>query len=312
MVNLIKADLYKETSKKSFKIFMLLILFVSILVLIILNSNIKLKDKDIEVYPLFSKSEYLDIYKYGNYKEYKKDYKEYLNVVSNIESIKDTKTKTIKLFENAINMFYFLGVIVIYIAFQNISYDYTSGVIKYVYLSSYSRKKIVCSKVLSNIIIAIFYTLLLTLTVIFTIKFITKETSLNYIGFNGFSFYKGNVIIYFIFKSIIYLIPMFFMIILTIFLTTLFKGSNFALVLSEIIYFCSLLLSQILFSYGIKFIKYTFIPYIDFTYYEDILNVSINNMIFNLNFSLTKSICYLIIYFIVFLLLTCKLVKKDV
>ena len=59
MINLIKADLYKETRKRSFKIICILIIFVSILYICLISKNVN-KEELFYTYPLMNIDEYKD------------------------------------------------------------------------------------------------------------------------------------------------------------------------------------------------------------------------------------------------------------
>ena len=102
------------------------------------------------------------------------------------------------------------------------------------------------------------------------------------------------------------------MIVFSMFLSIVFKGSNLGLVVSFLVYFASLMFSQILFNYGFMFVKYTFLPYIDFTYFSDKVLVSFNNLIYNLNFSYGASFVCLFIYSLIFIDLSLWFLKRDV
>ena len=101
MISLIKADLYKEVKKKSFKTMLLLIVFVSILSLIVINKSIKLENNIMETYPLLSEEEYKDVNKHGSYQQYVLSYKKYCEFIENNNRIVEKNSNT--------NLKYILG-----------------------------------------------------------------------------------------------------------------------------------------------------------------------------------------------------------
>jgi len=316
VINLVRADLYKEVKKKSFLFSIMLIVFVSIFSLIIIAKNIDLKSELNSVYPLFSEEEYKDVNKYGSYLQYKNDYDKYLKVV-NIENEVIQKNKLSNshyLLSYTHNFVFMLGVLIIFISFHSFSYDFQKDSLRYVFMSRHSRRKILFSKVFSNFIISLLFLLILLVTIFITTSFITSENVFfKKVFVNINENIKEVYVVYNYFRiSILYLIPFLFISIFSMFLSILFRGNSIGLVISGILYFISLVVSQICFKYGLDFVKYTFLPYIDFTFLSDKVNVSFNNLIYNMNFSYKVSIMFLLLYVFLFLILSSKLLKRDV
>lgn len=315
MINLIKANLYKETRKKSFKIIIILTILVSIISVLILGNNYKNNNDEVIKYNLYTKEEYKKINKHGNYQKYKESYKEYENIVNNKDKINVNNSKVINILKNKNSFLFFIGIIVIFFSFNSLAYDYNKGTLKYIVLNKHGRVKLLLSKILSQIIIGFILINIFTLTyLLFTlIKY----------NFNIFDYYKyiylfENFIklpylLYYYISSLVFIIPYIFIIIFTYMLTIIFKGSTISLVISNLIYLFSLVITQFLLISGINIVKYTFMPYLDFTYFSDLINVSINNMIFNVNINIENSIIVLIIYSMILLLVSIRLFKtKDI
>ena len=130
MKNLIKADLFKEFHKRSFKyVICFLILFMFIFYLLVSNN---LKGKQVNVYPqLMSENEYYSVNKYGSYKQYKEKYYKYqesMNIKNEINS-SSSYNKSVEIINNSVVLFYLVGVIVIFISYHSLSYDYNKGLI---------------------------------------------------------------------------------------------------------------------------------------------------------------------------------------
>ena len=316
MINLVLADLYKESRKKSFYIFILLIIFVSILSLVIINKNIRIESEQVVSYPLYSKEEYENVNKNGSYQQYLKDYDNYDKLISKeIDRINNEDiTKSHVLFSYYPTFLYILGILIIFIAFHSFSYDYQNKSIRYLFLSKRGRSCVFFSKIISIILILMFFMMILFITYFSLLVIMTKGEVLTqsvYVYFNN-SLELIPLILYYLIKSFLYLIPIIFIIITTMFLTILFNGSTLALIISNIIYFCSLLFSQMLINYGYTFIQYTFLPYLDFTYFDSESVVLFNNLIYNIGLSFNKGLLVMsvsVLFFIVFSLL---LLKRDV
>lgn len=316
MINLIKADLYKEFKKRSFKYFVLLIIFVSILSLVIINSNDDFSKKVLEEYLLFSEEEYYNVNKYGSYKQYVLDFNKYkeLSTAENEVILKDNFTKAKYLLSYSHNFVFLVGILVVFISYHSLSYDFQNSTLRYLFMSKYDRKKILFSKIISFIILSFILLLILVVTMFLTTTLLTHENvfTLKTIIFEGGSF-RSVLYIYEFFKScLMFLVPFVFVIFLSMFLCVLFKGNSFGLILGIVLYLSSLLFTQILLNYGYNFVQYTFLPYIDFTYYVDKVNASFNNIIYNINLCYKNAFLVLGFYSTCFLYLIFKLMKRDI
>lgn len=315
MIDLIKADLYKEIRKKSFKFSILLVMFVSILSLVVINKNMNLKNEETVIYPLYSEEEYKSVNKYGDYQQYVKEYDNYVKVVDIENELKNRNnvSKLRNLLGYSHSFIFLLGVVVIVLSFHSFSYDYQKDTIKYVFMSRQGRKKIFFSKLISMCLLTLFLLLLLLFIMIITSGLLTGENIFTMrVWINNNSFKEVSFLWQFIKNSFVYFVPLFFMIVFSMFFSILFKGSNFGLIISGIVYFAGLMFSQILFNYGIMFVKYSFLPYIDFTYLVDTSYVKFNNLIYNLDFSYCYSVVILLIYSLLFIIVSLKLLKRDV
>lgn len=314
MINLIKADLYKETRKKSLKLITILLIITCFLSIIILNKTYKQNNTNTEIYKLFTKEEYKNINKHGNYNLYKESYNEYKEVVNNIDKINVNNNKVINILNNKIYFLYFIGIVVIFISFNSLSYDYTNGTLKYIVLNKKGRTKLLLSKIISIQIISL---LLIIIFSIFFLSFTLLKFHTNLLNYYKYiyifnKFIKLPYLLYYFISNIIFIIPYTFLIIFTYLLTILFKGNTISLIISNITYLFSLVISQFLITSGIGIIEYTFLPYLDFTYHQDIIEQNVNNMIFNTNIKIETSIFFLIVYIIIGIVLSIKLFKRDI
>lgn len=315
MINLVKADIYKETSRKTFKLSLILTVLFTFVFILIINNKVSLK-KDINLMPIMMEEEYLSVNKYGSYEQYKIDYDLYLNETNKeIEIGKyETITKSMVILESSTKLMYILGLFIIFKVYQNISYDYQKKTIRYVYQSSYSRFKIILSKLISLMFLTFIYTLLIIITSLILSFILTNE---NIFNIHKIVYYKDklfeiNYIFYYLKNVFVYYLPISFMIILTTFLSILFEGNSFSLIISTSLYLISLTISNLSLTNNINIVKYTFLPYLDFSYYENNIEVLFNNAIYNTNFSYINASIIFIIYNLLIILLIKILVKKDV
>lgn len=316
MCDLLMADLYKEFRKKSFKVLVLLVMFVSIFSLVIINKNIDLRSGEVTSYSLFSEEEYKSVNKYGDYQHYVREYDSY---VEDINIVKELNSRNVVsnlqfLLSYSHNFLFVLGIVIVFLSFHSFSYDFQKDTIKYVFMSRHGRRKIYFSKLLSIFILSFFLFSVMLITMILTSGILTGENIFAikiWVNNNGY-FKEVLYILDFLKNSFIYFAPYLFMIVFSMFLSIVLKGNNFGLVISLVIYFASLMFSQVLFNFGFMLIKYTFLPYIDFTYLTDKSLVLFNNLIYNLDFSYGYSIFILGIYSMLFVDLSLWFLKRDV
>lgn len=316
MINLIFAEIYKESRKKSFKVFIMLTVFVSVFSLILINKNLNLESEQIVIYPQYSKEEYEKVNKYGSYEQYLQDYSSYEHInQKEIEKNDLNSNSRVKaLFSYYPTFLFVIGIVIIYISFHIFSYDFQTKSIRYLFMSNKGRTKILFSKIFACILLSIFFSFILFITYLAMVLILTREN----IIFEGIYIFVGKslkfipIVLYYFVKTFSYVFLMSFILVMTICFTIVLKGSTFALIISNIIYFCSLLFSQLLFSYGYTFIKYTFLPYMDFTYFENPTSVALNNLIYNIDLSLINAFSIMSVYGLVFILISLRFIKKDV
>ena len=116
----------------------------------------------------------------------------------------------------------------------------------------------------------------------------------------------------YVFKYYIFYLPILFIISFTMLITTIFKGNSISLIISNVIYLFSLTIFNILLTHNIKIVSYTFLPYLDMSYYIDPNNYSLNNIIYGINTNISYSFLILAVYSIVFILISLLFYYKDV
>lgn len=316
MISLVKADLYKEVNKKSFKYLIALIIFVSIVSLIVINKNIDLEKKYNNIYPLFSEKEYYDVNKYGSYEHYINNYENYKDVINmeNKKIEKNSMTNMKYILSYSQNFIFVFGILILFLSFHSFSYEYQKELLKYVFQNKHGRIKVYYSKILSLMLITIILFMIMIIMMLITTTLLTHENIFkikDYIVINK-RIKETYFILSFLKNSFMSLIPIFFVIVKSMFLSILFKGNNFGLVFSLLIYLGALILSQILFSFGFTFLEYTFLPYIDFTYLVNQSDVVFNNLIYGINICKANSYLFFCVYSIIFSFISIRLLKRDV
>ena len=315
MIDLVKADLYKETRKRSFNFTCILVILICIVYLVLSSKNINLSKNYSNLMPKLTSEEYKEIYKYGDYNKYEKDYEIYKNEVllenQRIDLSTDTKAKS--LIGSTTSLLYLLGILMIFKAFHSLSYDLQTKTIRYVFLSNHSRLSILLSKVLSLLIQMLFYIILTLTTVLITTYLLTNENvfALKEIIIYNSELIKIPYLLYLFLTIMIFMMPIVFMITFTFLLCLLFKGSSVTLIINMVLYLLGITISNLALTYNFGFVCYTFLPYLDYTYFIDNVNVLLQNAIYNSNFSYTNGLIILSLYTVISLIISTLLIKRD-
>lgn len=313
MFNLIKANIYRITKRRDFKIILLFILVNSVFFTFMAYKH--KENLEIITYPLMSKTEYKTVNKYDNYTQYKKRYKIYLNnmEVINKKELVDTKSDLKTILLNSTNGLYIIGFIIIFLSFQLLGYDLTRNTIRYIYISNHKRSEILFSYIFSLIIITF---LLLIISMFFNLVIATILTNKSVFLLNGVisisnKLIKGPFIIIYILNGIKFIIPFVFLIVFSLFLCLMFKGNSVSIIISIILYLSSSSIFNFCLSNGFKIIELVFISHLDVTYLYNKSDVLFTNLIYNTHLSYLFSYIILIIYTLIFLSISLKLVKRD-
>lgn len=311
MKKLIQAEIYKETRKRSFKVILFVLPIICLISLLVLKNNIfenTLEEK-------LSREEYKIIYKHGRYEKYDKLYDKYIKEVNKEAEInsleRDNLTRNLSV--NSTFIYFIISFFIIYIVFSSFSYDVNYGTNKYVFMSSQGRSKIFLSKIIALIIIALFIMVYMSLFSLVVSSLIGKSSFIylsKYVYFNN-KFIKMPLVIYHLLKCFIYMIPLVFLIVLTSFVSILFNGNIFGCILLIMLNLMSTTILDFLLGKGIIFVSYSFLPYLDFSYFSN-SNYLLVNALFNVNLELYIGVIILFIYLIVFYFVSLMLYKRDI
>lgn len=322
MLKLIKFEFKKIIAKRSFKFIIFFIILVTFLSVYLNNK------KDFEnpmmyydkVYELKKESEFnsskeFNIYKkkYNKLQTLIKENNEIYNYSLNSDTNYYNKDKSIVLFSYTLLMF--LMVVIVIIAGQSISSEYNDKTIKLLVSKPYKRYKILLAKFIALFIVS---TLLCFLLSFFIILFVVLFNGISNLLINDLD-YKNNKVIeipFFInyYKTYcILLIPVLFTMLISFSLSTIFLNSSYSVSISLFISILGMSLFSFLVNLGFGFVEYTFLPYLDFTIFNDKINIMNYNIENNVNLNIYKGT---LIIFLTSILLyfyaNRKFVTKDI
>lgn len=196
------------------------------------------------------------------------------------------------IFDLVYNLIPFLGIFTAILFSGTIVSEIDNGSFRYYLTKPFKRYKIYLSKV---IVILIYIT--------FSLLLITSFTCL----------ISSKIDINFILKYYLYSLPVYFIGIFTLYLSTIIKSHSFVVGLSIFTISFSLILSQLLFGINFNIIEYTFLPYLDYSIFNDEMSLIAMNHELGINLSLNKAIIIdLLSIIILYLIGNYKFNKKDI
>ena len=195
-------------------------------------------------------------------------------------------------FEISLNLIPFVEILTIVIFSGILSDEISSGTFKFYLTKPASRLSIYVSK--TGLIMAYSYISVLNLG-IFSFIFSQK------IDF----FYLG--------KLFSYSIPIFLISAQILYFSSKIRSKSFAICYMTLLISFSLFLTQIFLDRGLNFIKFTFLPYLDFSIFDDPLALSNFNLTYNTNINIKSGILIDIFYTILFLVMgLVSFLHKDI
>lgn len=198
--------------------------------------------------------------------------------------------------DNLLNLSYnlipFIGIIVSIFYGGIISSEIENGTFRQYLTKPIKRWKIYLSKLIS---IFIYITITIILIIIFT--FLLSKT-----------FEFKHIIKYFV-----YSIPIYFIGVFTLYLSTKFKSVSLSVGISIFTLSFSLIISQIFFGININIFEYTFLTYLDFSLFNDKITLDNMNRELGINLNIYKGIVIDLLTMIIFYILgNRKFIKKDI
>jgi ABC-type transport system involved in multi-copper enzyme maturation permease subunit len=202
------------------------------------------------------------------------------------------KTNKSDILNTSYSLIPFVGIFMIIFYGGSISSEIESGSLKYYLTKPIKRWKIYLSKLISiylYLVIVFAYIIFIYLIIIDKI-----DTS-------------------FIIKFIKYTIPIFLMGTISLFLSSFIKNTAFCIGIDIFILVFSTMFSQVLFGLSINIVEYTFLPYLDFSIFNDLKALDIMNNELEIHLSLSRGIKIdLIFIFIFYYLGNLIFTNKDV
>lgn len=318
MLKLIKILLKREIKKSYFILFLIIITLSSLIVCSISYKNYKFSEKEtIVVDSKLSEEEYYAQHPNGSYNRYLSNYKLYIN-----ESINEVKLNylfndnELFSFENIYKVQVFLSIISIIIGSIIILNEYKNGTIKMFLNKGLSRFKIFMSFLICCLILLVILNLFLFF--VYTLSLIMVSNSFELFKFKIPTIFNNEIVYvnYYLKSFSKYLLNMSPIIFIGLFSLCLSVISLNRLVVISVSFFLDvfgIVIFQWLLEYKIRFLMYTFLPYLDYTIFNDKLNINLFNMKYNTNLSLCNGNVILIITLVIMYTLSLILfIKKDI
>jgi len=190
------------------------------------------------------------------------------------------------------NLIPFVGIVLIILFSGIICEEINSGNMRYYLTKPFKRYKIYSAKIL----VILIYLIISYLIIITTSSII-----------------YGSIEYKYFFKFFIHMIPIIFISSLVLYLSTTYKNHVLVSCISILLLTFSLTISQILFGIKINIVEYTFLPYLDFSIFNDRLLINQMNKELMIHLSINRGIIIdLLSSIILFALGLNKFKKKDI
>ena len=318
MLRLIKILLKREIKKSYFILFLIIIILSSLVVCTISYKNYKFSEIDtIMIDSKLSEEEYYIKYSNGSYDRYLSNYELYIN-----ESINEVKLNNlyndnkIFSFENIYKVQVFLSIISIIIGSVIILNEYKNGTIKMFLNKGLSRFKIFMSFLICCLVLLAILNLFLFF--VYTLSLIMVSHSFELFKLKVPSILSDEIVyVNYYFKSfskfLINMIPVVFIGLFSFCLSVICLNRLVVISVSFFLDVFGIVIFQWLLEYKIRFLMYTFLPYLDYTIFNDKLNIILFNMQYGTNLSLFNGNFILAFTLIIMFIFSLMLfIKRDI
>ena len=318
MFKLVGVLFLREIKKIHFILFLILVLLISFIVCYFSYNNYKsINNNDVIINSKLSIEDFYNLYSNGTYDNYLSNYKEYIE-----ESLNKVKINNIyedsKLFsfENVYKVQVFLSIISIIIGSFILLNEYKYGTVKMFLNKGLSRFKIFVSFMIACICLIIVLNLFLFFS--YTLCLLVVSNSFELFNLTIPTFIDNNLVYanYYLkslIKFLIYMIPVIFMGLFAFFMSVIFLSRFISVCFAFFLDVFGLVIFQWLLGYNIRFLMYTFFPYLDYTIFNDKLNLISFNIQYGTNISMFNG--NLILFFtsiILFVVAVLFFIKRDV
>lgn len=201
------------------------------------------------------------------------------------------------IFYTSIHLIPFLGLFLAILFGGIISNEYNAGTMRIYLTKPVKRYKVYLSKLIMMFMTIII--ILLSIIIFYFIIFLLLKINISKINH--------------IDKLLLCSIPLFFISVLILSISTITKSTSMSVGISLFLLLFSNIISQIFFGIKLTFIEYTFLPYLDFTIFEYIQDIKSMNIELGINLSINKGIVILIVYSILIFVISCyKFINTDI
>ncbi len=321
IINLTKNEFKKEFKKKYLLVFIFIIIISSGLI-VYFNDKYYIEDNDINYVEKIEEKDYEHYNFYSSYEQYQKQYNIYnkklldnARIKNYIEKNKLKDNQKIKLiFEKSLVLSLFVALIISIIGGSIMSYEYSKGSIKVLLSKPVRRWKVLFSKFITLNLINV---ILLFMIVISTTLFISIICKINIFNLKEIVIINNSIktvsyYLYFLKQFFINSLPIFFIGNFALMLSTLTLNTSFAVGISVFVSIIAGTISQVLLLFKLKFIAFTFLPYLDFTIFNNYVDIINFNIMYGVNLNLINGIIILIVYSILFYFISFLFINKDI
>lgn len=297
----IYVELIKIVKKRSFIIFVYSLVMLTILL------------------TLFMKNDFKREYIYIDESIYDNKYSEYINYINEenkiTEYVLNNNVDEHASIRGSLSVSHiiltFLSLYIVILSSKSFGYEYEKNTIKWVMLNN-KKKIIFFSKIISLIIISIMLMLLVYLT---NLVIVNLMYDVNILDLNVLLINKGRVIekSLLIVHSCEYLklfFPQILLIILSVVLGLLFKSSVASSAISIFILLSGSLITELFVKLKLKVISYTFLPYLDFSIFQDRIGLCLYNIENAVNITQKNGVIIIIISSILLMIIGSLIFEK--
>ena len=297
----IYVELIKIVKKRSFIIFVYSLVILTILL------------------TLFMKNDFKREYIYIDESIYDNKYSEYINYINEenkiTEYVLNNDVDEHASIRGSLSVSHiiltFLSLYIVILSSKSFGYEYEKNTIKWLMLNN-KKKIIFFSKIISLIIISIMLMLLVYLT---NLVVVNLMYDINILDLNVLLISKGRVIekSLLIVHSCEYLklfFPQILLIILSVVLGLLFKSSVASSAISIFILLSGSLITELFVKLKLKVISYTFLPYLDFSIFQDRIGLCLYNIENAVNITQKNGVIIIIISSILLMIIGSLIFEK--
>lgn len=318
MLKLIKILLKREIKKSYFILFLIIITLFSLVVCSVSYKNYKFSEKEtIIIDEKLSEEEYYIQYPNGLYDKYLSNYELYIKESTNKVKLNNLYNDSkLFLFENVYKAQVFLSIISIIIGSVIMLNEYKNGTIKMFLNKGLSRFKIFMSFLICCLILLVILNLFLFF--VYTLSLIMVSHSLELFKLKIPTILNDEIVyVNYYLKSfnnyLINMLPIIFIGLFSFYFSIICLNRLMVISVSFFLNVFGIVIFQWLLENKIRFLVYTFLPYLDYTIFNDRLNIILFNMQYGTNLSLCNgNFILMITLLIMFILSAIAFIKRDI